>query len=196
MKKLFSFLLVLCFSVNVIAGSTAGLERAMDEYQYALTVEWDQKDQKVYQAKTDAFFAEMAKLISSEGLSQEEIVGVAEKKLKNKAQVEALKLKLALAGKVGSSQELGKVLQASVKDMYSQGASWNGEAVLPILGGLAVAAILGYVIWFHATHECVATDQRWECSSYPDCYDDYYGTSCYEDTSCGWKTYCTQYVKK
>lgn len=192
MKKLFSLLLVLCFSANVFAGSTAGLERAMDEYQFALTVEWDQKDQKVYQAKTDAFFAEMAKLIAQEGLSREEIVSVAEAKMKNKAQLEALKLKLALAGKAGSSQELGKVLQESVKDMYSSGASWNGDAVLPVLGGIAIAALLGYVIWFHATHECVAYDERWECSSRSYCDD--YGCDSFE--SCGWESYCTEYVKK
>ncbi|MES2527220.1 MAG: hypothetical protein V4598_09030 [Bdellovibrionota bacterium] len=192
MKKLFSLLLVLCFSANVFAGSTAGLERALDEYQFALTVEWDQKDQKVYQAKTDAFFAEMAKIIASEGLSREEIVSVAEAKMKNKAQLEALKLKLALAGKAGSTQELGKVLQESVKDMYASGASWNGDAVLPVLGGIAIAALLGYVIWFHATHECVAYDERWECSSTSRC-DDW---GCYTDESCGWQSYCTQYVKK
>ncbi|MFL5785777.1 MAG: hypothetical protein ACJ76H_14260, partial [Bacteriovoracaceae bacterium] len=72
MKKLFSLLLVLCFSVNVMASSTSGLERAMDDYQFALTVEWDQKDQAVYQAKTDAFFAEMAKMIADEGLTKED----------------------------------------------------------------------------------------------------------------------------
>jgi hypothetical protein len=194
MKKLLSFLLVLCFSVNVMAGSTAGLERAMDEYQFSLTVEWDQKDQKVYQAKTDAFFAEMAKIISQEGLKQEEILAVAEKKMKNKAQLEALKLKLALAGKASSNAELAKVLQDSVKDMYQSGASWNGEAVLPILGGLALAALIGYAIWFSATHECVAYDSRWECHAYDHC--DAYGEYCYSDSSCGWEDYCTQYVKK
>jgi hypothetical protein len=192
MKKLLSLLLVLCFSANVIAGSTSGLERALDEYQFALTVEWDQKDQKVYQAKTDAFFAEMAKLIAEQSLTREQIISVAEAKMKNKAQLEALKLKLALAGKADSAQELGKVLQDSVKDMYSSGASWNGEAVLPILGGLAIAALLGYVIWFHATHECVAFAERWECSSTSTCDD--WGCDSYE--SCGWKTYCTQYEKK
>lgn len=192
MKKLFSLLLVLCFSMSAMAGSTVGLERAMDEYQFALTVEWDQKDQAVYQAKTDAFFAEMAKLIADEGLSREEILGVASKKMTNKAQLEALKLKLALAGKAQNSKELAKVLQDSVKDMYAQGASWNGEAVLPILGGLALAALIGYAVWFSATHECVAWDQRWECHSSSNCND--YSCSGYE--SCGWEDYCTQYVKK
>lgn len=193
MKKLFSFLLVLCFSMSAMAGSTAGLERAMDEYQFALTVEWDQKDQAVYQAKTDAFFAEMAKLISSEGLSNQEVVALAEKKMQNKAQLEALKLKLALAGKAQNSKELANVLQSSVKDMYSRGASWNGDAVLPVLGGLAIAALLGYVIWFHATHECVAYEDRWECTSSSYCDD--YGY-CSSHDSCGWEPYCTQYVKK
>ena len=194
MKKLLSLLLVLCFSTNVMAGSTIGLERAMDEYQFALTVEWDQKDQKFYQAKTDAFFAEMAKLIAKDGLSQEEILSVASKKMSNKTQFEALKLKLSLVGKAPSSSELASVLQSSVKDMYQSGASWNGDAVLPVLGGLLVAALIGYTIWFHATHECVAFDQRYECDSYTEC--DSFGDYCYTEESCGYNSYCTEYVKK
>ncbi len=194
MKKLFSLLLVFCFSANVSAGSTAGLERAMDEYQFALTVEWDQKDQKVYKVKTDAFFADMAKLISEQGLSREEVLAVAQKKMSNKAQLEALKLKLSLAGKSSSANELGKILQDSVKDMYQSGASWNGDAVVPVLAGLAVAALIGYVIWFHATHECVAYADRWECNSYSEC--DTYGDYCWTEESCGWNSYCTQYQKK
>lgn len=194
MKKLLSLLLVLCFSANVMAGSTIGLERAMDEYQFALTVEWDQKDQKFYQAKTDAFFAEMAKLIAKDGLSQEEILSVASKKMSNKTQFEALKLKLSLVGKAPSSSELASVLQSSVKDMYQSGASWNGDAVLPVLGGLLVAALIGYTIWFHATHECVAFDQRYECDSYTEC--DSFGDYCYTEESCGYNSYCTEYVKK
>ncbi len=192
MKKLFSFLLVLCFSLSAMASSSAGLERAMDEYQFALTVEWDQKDQAVFQAKTDAFFAEMARLMSEQGLTKAEILSLAEKKMKNKEQLEALKLKLALAGKAGSSKELAGVLQESVKGMYQSGASWNGDAVLPILGGIALAALLGYAIWFSATHECVAWDERWECRSSSTCDD--WGCDGYE--SCGWESYCTQYVKK
>ncbi|MFL5784522.1 MAG: hypothetical protein ACJ76H_07940 [Bacteriovoracaceae bacterium] len=193
MKKLFSLILVLCFSVNVMAASTSGLERAMDDYQYALTVEWDQKDQAVYQAKTDAFFAEMAKMIADEGLTKEQILSVAEKKMQNKAQLEALKLKLQLAGKASNSQELAGILQSSVKDMYSRGASWNGD-VLPMVGiGLLVAAVIGYAVWFSATHECVAYEDRWECNTNNYCDD--YGY-CSGTESCGWEPYCTQYVKK
>jgi hypothetical protein len=194
MKKLFSLILVLCFSTNIMAASTVNLERAMDEYQFSLTVEWDQKDQAVYQAKTDAFFAQMAKMIAAEGLSREEILAVAEKKMQNKQQLEALKLKLSLVGKVSNSQELANVLQSSVKDMYQAGASWNGEALMPIGIGLLVAAVVGYAIWFSATHECVSYDERWECHETSNC--DSYGDYCYSDSSCGWESYCTQWVKK
>lgn len=193
MKKLLSFILVLCFSANVFAGSTLGLERAMDEYQFALTVEWDQKDEAQYQKMNAAFFAEVAKLVAAEGLSQADVLTVAEKKMANKAQLEALKLKLTLAGKAQSKEALGQILQESVKDMYAQGASWNGDAVVPILAGLAVAAIIGYAIWFHANHRCVAWDERWECSATSYCDDWGY---CYTDESCGWETYCTRYEKK
>ena len=195
MKKLLSLLLVLCFSANVIAGSTSGLERALDEYQFALTVEWDQKDQKFYDAKTQAFFAEVGSLIKEKGLKQEEIIALAEKKINNKQTVEALKLKLNLIGNVKNSSELASVLKEVSKDMYSKGASWNGDAVLTTGLVVLVVAVVGYAIWFGATHTCVEYSERWECDSRTDCGTDYYGSVCYTDTTCGWNDYCVRYEK-
>lgn len=195
MKKLMSLVLALSFSMNVFASAaTSELEKSIDSYQYAMTVEWDQKDQKFADAQTQAFFAEMGKLISEKGLTQEEIISLAEKKIANKQTVEAIKLKLSLVGSVKNSAELNSVLKDISKDMYSKGASWNGDAVL--IGGVVVlvVALVGYAVWFGATHECVAWDQRWECSSSSNC--DSYGNYCYSDSSCGWEDYCTRYVKK
>ena len=49
----------------------------MDQYQFALTVDWDQKDHDTYQAKTAAFFEELAKLNAEESLSKDEILAAA-----------------------------------------------------------------------------------------------------------------------
>lgn len=194
MKKLMSIVLALTFSLNVFASAaTQELEKSLDDYQYAMTVEWDQKDQKFADAQTTAFFEKMGKLITDKGLKQEEIIALAEKKIANKQTVEAIKLKLNLIGNVKNSSELNSVLKDISKDMYSKGASWNGDVVL--IGGVVVlvVALVGYAVWFGSTHECVAYDQRWECNSYDHC--DGYGY-CYSDSSCGWEDYCTQYVKK
>lgn len=200
MKRFLSILLVLCFTSNVFAASTANLERAMDEYRFALTVDWDQKDQAVYKAKTDAFFNEMANLIAQDGLSKDEILAVAEKKMKNKAQFEALKLKLSLVGKVQSSKELATFLQESAKDMYAQGASWNGTTVQTVVVGVLLLAVIGYAIWFEATHQCVRYEQR----DYLTCEEEY-RTVCglvgdcfqaYQGTNCEYKSYCVEHQKK
>jgi hypothetical protein len=197
MKKLLSIVLALSFTVNVFAATaTQELEKSLDNYQYAMTVEWDQKDQKFYDAKTQEFFAQMGSLIKEKGLKQEEIIALAEKKIANKQTVEAIKLKLNLIGNVKTTSELASVLKDVSKDMYSKGAAWNGDAVLVSGVVVLIVAVVGYAIWFGNTHKCVAWDERWECDTYTDCYDDYpYGTTCYEDTSCGWETYCTRYEK-
>ena len=71
-----SLLVAFCFSLNVMAstGTIQELEKHMDDYQYALSVEWDQQDQAFYDAQTKVFFAKMATLISEGGLSQAEVV--------------------------------------------------------------------------------------------------------------------------
>ena len=49
--KVMSLLLSLCLTLNLLAasGPVQEIERQVDEYQHALTVEWDQKDQKFYE---------------------------------------------------------------------------------------------------------------------------------------------------
>ncbi len=198
MKKLLSIVLALTFTCNVFAASTATqeLEKSLDNYQYAMQVEWDQKDQKFADAQTEKFLAEMGKLIKEKGLKQEEIMAIAEKKIANKQTVEAMKLKLALAGNVRNSAELAAVLKDVSKDMYSRGASWNGDVLLSAGLVVLVVAVVGYAIWFSANHECVEWSERWECDTYTDCGTDYYGSICYTDTSCRWDDYCTRYEKK
>lgn len=210
--RLVSLFVALCFSVNVMAstGTVQELERHLDDYHYALSVDWDQKDQKFYDAKTNEFFAKIQKLIKEDGLSKDQIMTLVNNKVPNKAVVDALKLKLSLLAKGSSAEELAVIVKESSKDFYVQGASWNGSVVFPVAIGLLVAAVIGYSIWWDANHECVAYESQYVCNTYNNChyngggyYDPYYGgsyggTYCYGTpyTTCGYADVCTQYAKK
>ncbi|MFL5785778.1 MAG: hypothetical protein ACJ76H_14265 [Bacteriovoracaceae bacterium] len=207
--RFMSVILALTLSMNVFAGSVSELEKSLDAYNYALTVEWDQKDQAFYNAKTQEFFASMTKLIKEQGLSQAEVLKLAESKM-DKSAVEALKLKFTVLSKTSSAEDLAKAIQDSSKNLYARGASWNGEVIIPVAVGLVIAGVIGYAIWWNATHECVAWQNEYVCNTYNNCYgggyDPYYGGgyyggyygSCYGTgyTTCGYEDVCTQYAKK
>jgi hypothetical protein len=207
--KFMSMILALTLSMNVFAGSVVELEKSLNDYHYALTVEWDQKDAAFYEAKSAEFFAKMTKLIKEEGLTQAEVLKLAESKM-DKATVAALKLKFSLLSQGSSAEELAQTIKESSKNLYARGASWNGEAILPVAVGLVVAGLIGYAIWWSATHECVAYEQQYVCNTYNNCntygggYDPYYGSGyyggsyCYGTgyTTCGYQNVCTEYAKK
>ncbi len=183
--KILSIVLSLCLTMNVLAasGTVSEFEKSLDNLQYSLTVEWDQKNQDVYEKVSQKFFDEMEHMMANQQLTQEQIISVLEKKVANKKALEAIKLKLSLMGKVNESQ-LAEVLKESSKEMYTQGASWNGDVVTPIIIGVAVLAI-GYLIWFHATHECNSYNTSYSCAN----TSEVYGTQCY------YSEYCEFYVK-
>lgn len=212
-----SLLVAFCFSLNVMAstGTIQELERHMDDYQYALSVEWDQNDQAFYDAKTNAFFEKMGKTIAAGNLSQEEILKMVEAKSKNKDAINALKLKVSLLAKNASAEELANIVKESSKDLYAKGASWNGEVVFSVALGLVLVGALVYSIWWSATHECVAYENQYVCNTYDNCYysggattGGYHydtwgnwvqpGYTCYGParTTCGYADVCTEYAKK
>lgn len=200
--KVLALLLSLCMSLNLMAasGSTEALSQALDEYQYAITVEWDQKDQAFYQKETNAFFEKIGTAVVEGGLSKEAILALAEKKMGNKKSFEALKLKLALTGDVKSPEQLAKFLQENSKEFYQSGASWNGS-IDWVSTGLIVGliALVAYSVWFSVTHECVESEERYSCSDTTSCigYDSYGSCNWWETReNCGWTDVCTRWEKK
>lgn len=206
--RFFSLFLAFCLSLNVMAGtgSIQAFEKALDTYQYELSVEWDQKDQTFYEAKTKEFFTKIDKLIKEEGLTQNEIITLMEKKANNPALINALKLKLSLLKNGASTEELLRAINESSKEIYDQGASWNGQVISTVVGGLIIAAIIGYAIWFDSNYKCAAYETRYACET-KTCntpntyvYDPYYGGyyNCFGGsyTVCGYREYCTDYVKR
>ncbi len=198
--------------MNVMAG-TAGslkLERHLDDYQFAMTVEWDQKDLAFKDAKTKEFYAAMEKVIREDGVTQLEVMALMQKKLVSQEAISAMQLKLGLLGNASTPEALAKSLEASSKDMYSRGASWNGEVVIPLAIGVIVVAIIAYKWWWEKNHVCAQWELRdecvttyWDnrsCTTHTDSDGDTYETcDSYwqeEDTvTCGPMNYCLRYEK-
>jgi len=200
--RIISLVLALCFTFNVMAGtgSVVEFEKVVDEYYYDLSVEWDQKDQKFYDAKTKEFFTKLETLINNEGLSQTEIINLLKSKIKDQAMIDSLVVKMSLLNKSGSVEELLKVVKDSTQHLYTRGASWNGQVILQATAALIVAAAIGYVVWFEASHECVASRTQYVCQSYNNCFYGYNdiirgGYYCYGGagfyTVCGDAEICT-----
>lgn len=208
--RLVSLFVAICFSLNVMAstGTVQELEKMMDDYHYSMSVEWDQKDQAFFNAKTQEFFAGLENLIKTNGLTKEQLLSIVEKKVSDKAIVDAIVLKMGLLSSTANAAELANLVKETAKDMYAKGASWNGSAIVPVAMGLLIAGVIGYAIYWSATHKCVAYEQRYVCNTYNNCYyggsyDPYYGgyyggSYCYGGTytTCGYQNVCTAYEKK
>lgn len=204
--KIVSLFIAICFSLNVMAasGTIQELERHMDEYQYALTVDWDQKDEAFYDQQTKVFFEKMESLIKA-GLTQKDLQLLISKRVNNSKAIEALKLKVNLLAKDASADELVKVVKDATKEMYSQGASWNGYTVVPVIVGGLILAALAYSYWWDAKHECVAYENQYVCNTYNTCNGQvYYGSTYYSGSSCvnfpqtvcDYQDVCIEYAEK
>lgn len=185
--KIIALVLSLCMSLNVIAanGSIEKLEKTLDEFQYTLTVEWDQKDQKFYKEQNDLFVANIVELIQTEGISHDDILKLSEKRIHDKQAYEALKIKMSLLDKNLTPQELAESLRASTQSYYSNGASWNGsiKIIVPVV---IVGILLGIGIWYGVNYECVAYESRYECT------EDEFGRR----YDCYWDDVCVQTARK
>jgi hypothetical protein len=180
--RIISFVLCLCFSLNVLAtpGTVSDLERLFDDYNYSVSVDWDQQDQTFLDNQTNAFFEKFADMMNS-GLSDKEVMSLIEKKIpSNSALHDRMNV---LVKNAKTSEELAKVLKENAKEFYSRGASWNGEVVSNIAFGIGAAAFLGFIIWWNATHECVEYDNGLSCEAFP-------------NTNCNLGRMCTKYGKK
>lgn len=178
--KMIAIVLSLCFTFNVFAGTVSELEKAFDAYNYAVTVEWDQKDPAFHEAQTKLLLEKITSLRNS-GLSREEILATVEKKVANKEVFEALKLKLSLL-KAGSAEELALAVREASDDMYSQGASWNGNVAVWIFPAVILAVVI-YVVATAKDYECV----RWEVGEYCEQGDYMY---------CGYGEHCVEYQEQ
>lgn len=169
--KAIALILSLCFSLNVLAahGTVQELEKAFDSYSYAVTVEWDQKDQEVYAEATAKLFKELDQLLQSGAVTKEDIIAFAQKKMGSKQNFDSVQAQLNLAvNKNMTTEEVMRVLQDQTSSFYDRGASWSGD-VWTITGIVVGVAFITYLIIAasqEATETCVESVPVQQCGWY------------------------------
>lgn len=170
---------VVIFCSQVSYANSNGLKQIVDEFQFAVTVEWDQKDQAVYQAKVDEMHAKLA----AAKIPQEEVINFLANESKDsnlKKEIQTI-VTLITLNQISQS-EAQKLANTLIEKQFSQGASWNGRTFLAITGGVLFAALITWTLI--SSHQCQRDPNAiktceivYECNA-PHCgYSEY--CSCY-----------------
>ena len=194
-KRLSTLLLAFAF-VTTASASTVGahsIKAAIDEFNFAVTVEWDQQDQAFYQAQMKKFLANLNTL-RAQGATTAEIIDVAVSTVKNEKLASEMKsiLELIEVEKLSVEEAQGMLLEAT-KNSSSTGASWSSDAwvwIGPVLGIAILLAVLGGSSNGSSTTD-PGTNPGYTCGYNYSCYWGYdswghYGYQCGFVYSCGW----------
>ena len=204
--KFLNYVLVICFSMNAFASPMSShkesLGKLVDEYQYFLTVDWDQKDQAALAKKAEAFSKEMSLLLEKNEVSSQELLSLLGERSGNKEVFERIKLKLALLGSEVKESDIANIMNDVRKEMYSQGAHWLGDidsSSITFILIIAGTVLLGYVASRAGRYDDSSLG-KYVCTEYGQelrCHDDPY--SYYDNaTVCKWESVCVKghYEKK
>lgn len=184
-KKLITLMMVLSiFTVHANAASNNSLKAAFDELNYALTVEWDQKDKDFYTEQMKNFSGVIRDL-QMKGLSNAQLIDFVKSEVKNEKVAKDLEtaFNMISLNKL-TSEEASKYMIDTMKKSYSAGASWNGEVFLYLgIGVLLVAAAVavggssssggyggGYCSNYYVCDSVCYYDYYWGYTCYDDCY--------------------------
>jgi hypothetical protein len=144
-KKIISFtLLFSLFISSSQAGTLTGLKSAADEFQYALTVEWDQKDKAFYNEQAEKFLSKIEGL-REQGLTTEQFNAFMVSEVKDKDLAKSLETSLMMVKLQNlSSSESSELVFQTLSRHYSKGSSWNGSVVIT---GILIASLIGLAIY-------------------------------------------------
>lgn len=172
--KFITWILVFCFASQVMASTVKErLEAAMNQYEYSMVVEWDQKDVARAQVYTQKFVEDLEMLYQA-GLSNDELMKYIESRVVNKEQLAAIKASAALDAQNGASaQSIAQALKKNMDKLGNQGASWTGGAAYAaVIGGILVvgALIIWQLVW-NLEHRCAEAQMEERCGEETVCDD-------------------------
>lgn len=130
------------------------LKAAFDELNYALTVEWDQKDEG-FRAEQEQNFANTINSLKSEGLTDREVLNFTKSQIKDANIAKDLNDALAVVemNKMTGS-EANQYIAEAMKKSYSTGASWTSRN-----GGVGMRFILaGAFVYFFFIAKIMCND--------------------------------------
>jgi len=142
LKKFVTIMMVFAiFAVQANATAHEGLRAAFDEMNFAITVEWDQKDKNFYEAQLKKFTTTVREL-QKKGLTNAEMIEFAKSHVKDAKVAKDLDTAFSMItiNKM-NSEEASKYVIDSMKRAYSSGASWTGSGVLYVAAALLLVAL-------------------------------------------------------
>jgi hypothetical protein len=178
---------VTLFSVSAHANTQNGLKAAFDEMNYALSVEWDQKDQAFYQDQLKKF-TQTVRELQKQGLSNQQMIEFAKSQVKDSKVAKDLETAFSMItiNKM-SSEDASKYMMESMKRAYNGGVSWNGDVLVYLAVGLLIVAL---AVGLSGSGSAGADDgYRPGVNCYDSCY--WFNVYCY-DYSYGYSYYCGQ----
>ncbi len=204
--KFFSWLLMLSLVSNAFAasGGSAGLQEAFNEYEYAITVEWDQKDKAMEEKINKEFYSKVDGLFKKEGMTAAAVEEFLASRVHDKAKLASIKAQANLLSlEADSSADLAALLSKAAPDMGLSGTSWNGSTVVLQIGALVLlAGLLAYNIIFNLNHYCSKKKEWTSCSwvDTQDCgYDSWGDYVCWDtgsDYVCSEQESCEEYTER
>jgi hypothetical protein len=176
--KIITWILLFCFVTQAIASNIKeGLELAMNDFEYEMVVEWDQKDIEIAE-KISKKFSDRLDALYLQGLSNDEVMKYIETRVLDKKHLEVIKAAANLASKENSaSKNIAIALQKHIEKFGQRGASWTDSATnaLIISGVLVLAALLVSKIIWNLNHSCAEAQMEEECGYGQKCTDWDYG---------------------
>lgn len=140
------FVIAFCLSFQLaIAGEIENLKSVLDEYTYAMTVEWDQKD-RTFQQKQRRLFQQKVLALVKNGLTKEEIkrafAGTPS------IDIEELDAELALIHPQ-DTRALGRLIQRKTLQTYKKGTSWSDGVARKLVPFFIISAIAALAIFMN-----------------------------------------------
>lgn len=196
-KILITFFTFAFLTTHVFAGHEADFKSLVDELNYSLTVEWDQKDKEFYNAQVEKFNKGVNEL-KAKGLTISEMFKVVGASIQDKALVKDLEsLHTQISLKLISDTQALAMLKELQKRGSVRGSSWAPDIMW------YEYAMIGFVIAAVATMITICVRQGDGCSgssggggggSTQTCYDETTCTSWYSQIY-GWVEECTTQTK-
>lgn len=170
--KILSIALSFCFMVNSFAASVGSdqLDHLLDEYQYAVTVEWDQQDKAYYEQQTAKFLSNVQEMIKAKAITSTDIMEVAESKGLQKAKIQNL-LQASDLQNEKNPEQLAKMLMENSHLFYQEGSSWAPSAGAIFGYGALILIFVGLLAMGLTSANTTCTfshyeedyDEIWDC---------------------------------
>lgn len=194
--KIIPWILLLCMVTNAFGSATdSAIRSSVEEFEYSLTVDWDQKDQASLEKIMGKFKSDLEAL-KKKGMTDQELLSYIESRATDKKQIERLRAKILLEQPSASPEAMANFFRAELASLKVQGASWNGEAIFSygfsaVLVGILIYATISMMADGKRTKEqnaktCLVAsnyescDEEYRCTAYSYTDDGYGG----RDSTC------------